>query len=45
MQIAAGVFEVGGRPAQGGDEPLEQLSNRVARPGIGDRDCDAGGVR
>jgi len=31
MQIAAGVFEVGGRPAQGGDEPLEQLSNRVAR--------------
>ena len=34
MQVAATVFEVGGRAAHHGDEAAEQLGNRVARPGI-----------
>ena len=29
------VFEGGGGAAQFGDEPLEHLGHRVARPGIG----------
>src|SRR5262249_20319861 len=34
VQIASTVFEVGGRAAHLGDETVEPLGNRVARPGI-----------
>src|SRR5712691_6450215 len=37
MQLAAAVFEVGGRAAHHRYEAPEQLSNRVARPGGGYR--------
>ncbi len=40
MEIAAPVFEVGGRATHLGDEALEQLGNRFARPGIRHRDAE-----
>jgi hypothetical protein len=38
VEVAATVFEVGGRAAHLGDETTEQLGNRVACPGIRHRD-------
>ena len=35
LQLAAAVFEIGGRSAHLSDESLEHLGNRFARPGIG----------
>ena len=44
MRLAARVFEVSRRSAHLRDEPLEQLGNRFARPGIRHRDRNAVGV-
>src|SRR2546427_13111822 len=38
-EIAAAVFEVGGRATHLGDEAVEQVGNRVARPGLRYRDA------
>ena len=40
VQIAATIFEVGGRAPQDGDEAAEQLGNGVAGPRIGHADPD-----
>ena len=40
LEIAASVFEVGGRATHPGDEAVEQLGNRFSRPGIRHRDAD-----
>src|SRR6266849_573165 len=40
VEIAASVFEVGGRATHLGDEAVEQVGNRVARPGLRYRDAE-----
>ena len=40
VEIAAPVFEGGGRATHPGDEAVEQRGNRVARPGIRHRDAE-----
>src|SRR3989442_15480394 len=42
VEIAASVFEVGGRATHLGAEAVEQVGNRVARPGIRYRDAETG---
>jgi hypothetical protein len=40
VEIAASVFEIGGRATHLGDEAVEQVGHRVARPGIRSRDAE-----